>query len=577
MVDVIGRAKVIVEGVVDTASVRKSGGTIGDTLKKGALVGGAAFLGLAAAGTKAFLSFKEGEASTRKLNNVLGNMGKSGAAPALDKLASQLQRTTGVSDDTIRSGQTLLATFSEVANSAGESGGAFERATKAAVDMAAAGFGSVESASVQLGKALQDPIKGVTALNRSGVTFTATQKEQIKNFVETGDVAAAQNLILKEVEKQVSGTAEANATGAAKMSQAFGEVEESIGHLISEATDGRLDSIPDLIFDIADSINEFAESDDWQSIVDSIGTIVDAFNAAHDLIVGDLDVEAPGVGTVLRPDIETINSEWNTAGHQAGVSFWQGVNDEGDVGSASFKDRLFHTMTREDIGSVLVDAFNATWPGFDAWFVNATEDFRNGFWKWWDDVETVFGDGWEAVKIGAQDFVGDLTDTITKAPSKIADSAARNWKSAGKKLINNFIDGIASGGFASKLANDLTGSLRTKINDGLGLPKSITLGGKFGVPEFSVEIPGLATGARNFVGGLAMVGETGPELVSLPAGSNVYTAQETRRMTANTGGDTINNYWQFFGPESLSQARQQEDWSRSYGTRFGSATRAVTA
>ncbi len=63
-------------------------------------------------------------------------------------------------------------------------------------------FGTLESASVQLGKALNDPIKGVTALNKSGVTFSDQQKDMIKNFVKTNEVAKAQDIILSEIEKQ---------------------------------------------------------------------------------------------------------------------------------------------------------------------------------------------------------------------------------------------------------------------------------------------------------------------------------------------------------------------------------------
>jgi phage-related protein len=95
--------------------------------------------------------------------------------------------------------------------------------------MAAAGFGSAESNAVQLGKALEDPIKGITALTRSGITFTDAEKEKIKVMVESGDTLSAQNMILEAIEKQVGGTAEATATGSQKMALALGNVSEAIG------------------------------------------------------------------------------------------------------------------------------------------------------------------------------------------------------------------------------------------------------------------------------------------------------------------------------------------------------------
>ena len=36
-----------------------------------------------------------------------------------------------------------------------------------------------------------------------------------------------------------------------------------------------------------------------------------------------------------------------------------------------------------------------------------------------------------------------------------------------------------------------------------------------------MHIPGFASGVQNFSGGMAVVGENGPELVNLPAGSSV--------------------------------------------------------
>jgi len=123
----------------------------------------------------------------------------------------------------------LLLTFKSVSADANKVGGVFDRATKAAIDLAAAGFGSVTTNAVQLGKALEDPIKGLAALGKSGVTFTAEQKELIKTLVETGRVAEAQEIILKAIETQVGGTAEATANASDRMKVAFSQLQESLG------------------------------------------------------------------------------------------------------------------------------------------------------------------------------------------------------------------------------------------------------------------------------------------------------------------------------------------------------------
>jgi hypothetical protein len=145
------------------------------------------------------------------------------------KYADSQEQVLGVEAETIKATQAKLLTFKELAMTSDEMGGAFDRATIAAVDLAAAGFGSAETNAVQLGKALNDPIAGLTALNRSGITFTEIEREKITALVESGQILEAQEMILAAVETQVGGTAEATATASERMKLAFGEVMDMVG------------------------------------------------------------------------------------------------------------------------------------------------------------------------------------------------------------------------------------------------------------------------------------------------------------------------------------------------------------
>lgn len=185
-------------------------------------------------------------------------------AKSMNEFGDQAQKTTkrikdyaqqqsllvGVDDEVIKATQAKLLTFRNLTKTAGEMGGAFDRATDAAIDMAAAGFGTAESNATQLGKALNDPIKGITALNRAGIQFTEDQKALIQSLVDSGRVLEAQDLILKEIESQVGGTAAATATASEKMSIAFGEVQESIGQvllpLFEKITEWFIGILPDI-------------------------------------------------------------------------------------------------------------------------------------------------------------------------------------------------------------------------------------------------------------------------------------------------------------------------------------------
>jgi hypothetical protein len=172
------------------------------------------------------------------------------AAAAAEKYAGSLSKQTGVDDELIMKGQAILATFHSVSGETGRTAGIFDRATAAGADLAAAGFGSIESNAVQLGKALEDPTKGMTALAKSGVTFTAEQKKAIAQMQKSGDLLGAQKIVLKGVEDQVKGTAEATATNAAKMNVAWGNAQESIGAVLLpaiESISGKLSGVFDFV------------------------------------------------------------------------------------------------------------------------------------------------------------------------------------------------------------------------------------------------------------------------------------------------------------------------------------------
>ena len=191
----------------------------------------------AALGKMAYDTLKSAEAAKvadERLNNIAKSMNLFGDQAAivskrLQDYASAQQFATGIDDESIKATQAKLLTFKELAKTAGTLGGAFDRATMAAIDLAAAGFGNAESNATQLGKALQDPIKGLTALKRVGVTFTEAEKKKIKALVESGKLLEAQDVLLKAIETQVGGTAEATVTASQKISLVFGEKSEKLG------------------------------------------------------------------------------------------------------------------------------------------------------------------------------------------------------------------------------------------------------------------------------------------------------------------------------------------------------------
>jgi hypothetical protein len=232
-------ADVVVRFLADTKQLQSEISNVegtGSRIKTWA-VGISAAIGTAFAvkAVKDFISAaEESDAAAAKLHQTLklaGDESGKWADHAL-KLAGTLQKQTGISDEVIAGGQAILSTFHEVSNATAQQNGMFDRATKAAVDLSATGFGSVDTASTMLGKALQDPVAGMTALRRAGVTFTAEQQASIKAMVDTNQSAAAQAAILAEVERQVGGTAAASATASSKMKASWGETQEALGRAL---------------------------------------------------------------------------------------------------------------------------------------------------------------------------------------------------------------------------------------------------------------------------------------------------------------------------------------------------------
>jgi len=199
--------------------------------------GGIAAIGLGTMATHFVKTAEDAAVADAVLLQVATSMGIFGSqtkfvVDRLSELASNQQLSLGIDEDVIKNTQAKLLTFKNLAVTAGEVGGAFDRATMAALDLAATGFGEATSNAVQLGKALQDPIKGITALSKAGVTFTAQEKEKITALVQSGKMLEAQDTLLKAIETQVSGTAEASAKSTVKIGLAFGEIAESLGTLL---------------------------------------------------------------------------------------------------------------------------------------------------------------------------------------------------------------------------------------------------------------------------------------------------------------------------------------------------------
>jgi hypothetical protein len=212
----------------------KGAGDVGNGFKSmaGKLAIGALAIGGVAAGFTSLIRAAEDsakvQATTEQIIKSTGGAAKV-TADQVSELSRRLSEQMGIDDELIQRSTNLLLTFKNVKNEGEGLSAILDRATVASQDLAAAGFGDAESAAKMLGKALNDPTKGLTALSRAGVTFTQGQKDQVAALVASNNMFEAQNLIMAEVESQVGGVATATATATGRLSVMMGNMQEDLG------------------------------------------------------------------------------------------------------------------------------------------------------------------------------------------------------------------------------------------------------------------------------------------------------------------------------------------------------------
>lgn len=211
-----------------TTDVSKVGSDAEEGIKKqssifggiGTVVGGILGAQLVTAGVEGIKSLfaagldeaKEASGIQAQLNAGIASTGNAAhvSLSGMNDYAQSIQNMSGQSKNSIGNAQSLLLTFTNIKNT--PLSPVFDEATLAAANLAARMGGTASDNAIKLGKALQDPENGLTALTRVGVTFTDGQKAQIKAMQDAGNMAGAQQIILSELNKEFGGSAEAAGT-----------------------------------------------------------------------------------------------------------------------------------------------------------------------------------------------------------------------------------------------------------------------------------------------------------------------------------------------------------------------------
>lgn len=175
----------------------------------------------------------------------------------LKQQATDLQGITLFGDEQTQGAQSILLTFTNIREEI------FDRTVPAVQNLATRLGTDLNSAALQVGKALNDPVAGLSALSRSGIQFSEDQEELIKSFVAAGDAAAAQNIILQELEVQFGGAAEAaaraGAGGITQLENKISDVKEEIGRELIPIQEAATRTQLAFIEAIADTVAAFTD------------------------------------------------------------------------------------------------------------------------------------------------------------------------------------------------------------------------------------------------------------------------------------------------------------------------------
>ena len=502
-------------------------------------------------GVQAVKAFTESDAVARQLDAVLqSTAGAAGVTKdAALKLSKELEHLNGISDETALNAENVLLTFTKVSQDI------FPEATQAAIDMATAlnhgmvpSMEDVQTKTVLLGKALQDPDAGLGALKRVGVNVDELKKK----FTEGMTVQDKQKLILQELATEFGGAGKAAGESfggqIAKLTENFDDLMEVIGKAIVDTLKPLLDKIGPLV----EAIRKWAEANPALAktitmvaiavaglgaafvALAAVGMILDAVFSPFVLIafavIAAIGLIAYGVNEVVKA-----------------FGGWGEVLKALQPTIQFFKD-LWQTIV-DLFNEYLLPVLQALWTIFVEQILPALKEFweKNRDWiiPTLKLLAVIIGG---VVLVTLASFVAGIAFVvaalygIVKAVTWVIDMF-RWFNDTTTAIARNLWNGVA--GAINGFANNLYNWARDTVNGIVGfftqLPGRISgaIGQAGNAVGKALHIPGFATGVTNFGGGLALVGEQGPEVVALPRGANVIPNDQIGSMGGGSGS-TIN-------------------------------------
>jgi hypothetical protein len=411
----------------------KVGGTI---VAAGLAVGAAAVTGFTAYLVDSVKAAGESEEIQAKLAAVIKSTGGAAGVTAeqVNSLAQAAMSATKFDDDMVVSGENLLLTFTNIGKDV------FPDTTKVMLDMSEALGQDLKSSAIQLGKALNDPVKGITALSRVGVSFTEDQKKMIAAMVDAGNVEGAQKVILAELNREFGGAAEAAGRTLPGqltiLKNKFDDIGKSIGgkllppltDLVTAISKKLTDpQIQEAIGAIGDGIADFVKkaANDIPKVVDGFKGFVDFLKNNQGIIVGIL----AALGVAVASFFYTSASAALAAAPEIIAATWPILAVMAAVGAAAY---LIYTAWTQNWGGIQEKAA-AVWAYLQPIFASIVEWFQVNI----PIAIAAVSNWWTNTLVPAMQAVGNwITTVLVPIFQKIWDWLATNIPIAIATVVN---------------------------------------------------------------------------------------------------------------------------------------------
>lgn len=225
---------------------------------------------------------------------------------ALVDLADKLSLTTRFSNDQIVAAESLAARFGNISSDA------MPQVTQAALDMAAATGGDLQSSMKSIAEAMDDPAQKYSALSRAGVVFTKAQEQQIKTMQASGNMAGAQAIIMGQLQASFGGAAQAaggDFNGQMDiLSNTFNQFLQTIGGLFLPALTNVLGGINQFVGGALSGFKGFIDSIRGMNIGDAIKTGFSDLSSGFGDLLKAIGVD-PGTIDKIKGVISTVSGQ----------------------------------------------------------------------------------------------------------------------------------------------------------------------------------------------------------------------------------------------------------------------------